>query len=480
MKQDGLAALERRLAHDLVCLNYPPANWVKPRTHPNARHVYDVAFVGGGTCGMAASFALMREGIGNVVLFDRNSEGREGPWATYARMATLRSPKHLTGPVMGLPSLTFRAWYEAQHGDEGWQALGKIPTLMWMDYLRWYRKVMNLPVQNGVQVERLVPEDGLIRLDLARGGREDAAYARKVVFATGREGLGGPAILPAFAGLPRSHMAHTMDDIDFAALKGKRIAVIGSGASAFDNALTAMDAGAASIAMFVRRDDLPRYNRFKQVVYGGFMNGFAQSDDSWRWHSLYQVMGDRVAAPRESVLKVTLRPNYMLHLGSPVTASRMAGDEVELTTPKGTHRVDFVILGTGFAVDPRLRPELSDFADEIALWHDRFAPPAEEPLAELGSFPYLGPAFEFTEKHPGKAPFLADIHCFNYAATMSHGPVAGDIPGVEVGAERMARAIARTFYLQDRALHSRDLDTYAELELLGDEWPGLPPSPRRT
>ena len=62
---------------------------------------------------------------------------------------------------------------------------------------------------------------------------------------------------------------------------------------------------------------------------------------------------------------------------------------------------------------------------------------------------------------------------------MSHGPVAGDIPGVEIGAERMARAIARTFYLEDRALHSRDLDTYAELELLGDEWPSLPPAPPR-
>jgi hypothetical protein len=47
-----------------------------------------------------------------------------------------------------------------------------------------------------------------------------------------------------------------------------------------------------------------------------------------------------------------------------------------------------------------------------------------------------------------------------------------------VGAERMARAIAQTFYLQDHTLHSRDLDTYAELELLGDEWPGLPSKPR--
>lgn len=476
MKPEGLAALERRLAHDLVCLNYPPANWVKPHSHGNAARVLDVAFVGAGTCGIAASFALLREGIGNIALFDRNPAGQEGPWVTYARMATLRSPKHLAGPVMGLPSLTFRQWYEAQHGMDAWETLGKIPRAMWMEYLRWYRKVLNLPVENGVTIERLAPEGGLIRLDLTRGGKPSTEYARKVVFATGREGLGGPAILPAFASLPPSHLAHTMDAIDFAVLKGKRVAVIGAGASAFDNAVTALDAGAASIAMFVRRDDLPRYNRFKQIVYGGFMNGFAVSDDAWRWHSLYQVMNDRVAAPRESVMKVTTRPNYTLHLGSPVTAARMVGGEVELTTPKGARRADFVILGTGFAVDPHLRPELAGFANEIALWRDRFTPPADEPLAELGGFPYLGPGFEFTEKHPGRAPFLANIHCFNYAATMSQGPVAGDIPGVEIGALRMAQAIARSFYREDRALHSRDLDAYAEKELLGDEWPGLPRS----
>jgi hypothetical protein len=31
-------------------------------------------------------------------------------------MLTLRSPKQLIGPDLGVPSLTFRAWYEAQHG----------------------------------------------------------------------------------------------------------------------------------------------------------------------------------------------------------------------------------------------------------------------------------------------------------------------------------------------------------------------------
>ncbi len=56
---------------------------------------------------------LRREKIDNVVVLDRSPAGREGPWITYARMDTLRTPKHLSGPELGLPSLSFRAWYEA-------------------------------------------------------------------------------------------------------------------------------------------------------------------------------------------------------------------------------------------------------------------------------------------------------------------------------------------------------------------------------
>ena len=84
----------------------------------------DVAIVGGGMCGLAAAFALRRLGISNITHVDRRAEGLEGPWLTYARMNTLRSPKHLTGPAMGLPNLTFRAWYEAQ--GHAWEGLDRI------------------------------------------------------------------------------------------------------------------------------------------------------------------------------------------------------------------------------------------------------------------------------------------------------------------------------------------------------------------
>ena len=98
---DGLARLEASLARDFERLNHPPADWVPPRPGPDGRRMVDVAIAGAGMCGLAAGFALRRLGISNLRQVDRSPEGREGPWRTYARMETLRSPKHLSGPVQG-------------------------------------------------------------------------------------------------------------------------------------------------------------------------------------------------------------------------------------------------------------------------------------------------------------------------------------------------------------------------------------------
>ncbi len=62
---------------------------------------------------------------------------------------------------------------------------------------------------------------------------------------------------------------------------------------------------------------------------------------------------------------------------------------------------DFIILATGFTVETAARPEIAAYADAIAIWADRYTPPAELASAELGGFPYLGPNFEFTEKQAG-------------------------------------------------------------------------------
>ena len=149
--RSGLSALETRLAKDLSLLELPSKSWVPAREHAGQR-VRDVIFVGAGMCGLAGAARLTLSGVDNIVLYDAAPKGLEGPWDTFARMKTLRSPKTLAGPCLGLPALTFRAWYEAQWGEDAFDALGKIPKGMWMDYLRWYRDVLNLPVVNETRV----------------------------------------------------------------------------------------------------------------------------------------------------------------------------------------------------------------------------------------------------------------------------------------------------------------------------------------
>src|SRR3954462_14142315 len=144
--ESSLAGLEARFARDLELLVMPPAkDWLEPRVHPQYGPILDVAVVGAGMSGLSAAFALKCLAIRGLRIFDRSPAGFEGPWATFARMETLRSPPELTGPAFGFSDLTFRAWFEAQFGADAWKTVHRIPRLQWMDYLRWYRRVIDVP-----------------------------------------------------------------------------------------------------------------------------------------------------------------------------------------------------------------------------------------------------------------------------------------------------------------------------------------------
>jgi FAD-dependent urate hydroxylase len=464
----GIDGLTQRVRFDLACLNYPPPNWVVPVTHASGDPVSDVVVIGAGMAGLVATFSLLRNGIRNIQCLDRNPSGFEGPWVTYARMETLRSPKVLTGPASGIPSLTFRAWFAAQFGAGKWESLDKIPRVMWMDYLRWYRDVLALPVENNVDVLRIDPLDGLLALELVGGRR---IRTRKVVMATGREGLGRPRIPDFMRDVQRRLWAHTSDAIEFAALRGKRVVVVGGGASAMDNAGEALEAGCAELQMLVRRGTLPRVNKLTGIGSSGFTNGYRAMSEAWRWRTMHYADETGPPPPRNSTLRVSRHPNANFHFNASVVAIRVCDDHVIMHTSRGrTFAADFIILATGFTVETAARPEIAAYADAIATWADRYTPPPELSNADLGGFPYLGPHFQFTEKRPRTAPFLADIHCFNHAASLSLGKVAGDIPGISTGAEWLAAGIAAEFYNRDIEAHWQILLDFTTPEVFGDEW----------
>ncbi len=288
MKCMSLDALNKRVKTELSYLAYGRSNWVRPFIHSEG-HVYDVVIIGGGQSGLGAAFGLLRERVSNILVIDENQEGLEGPWETYARMVTLRTPKHLTSIDLGVPSLTFRSWWEAQHDEEGWEQLDKIPRGEWMNYLRWYRKILSLPVINEVKLNLVEPvEKGLFRLHLSGSNTSsNEILARKVILATGIQGGGEWHVPPLVKDTLPSHLyAHTSKSINFDVLKGKKIAILGGGASAFDNANFALSEGVAEAHVFIRRKEMPRINPIRQMEVSGMIERYHALDD----HEKYAVM----------------------------------------------------------------------------------------------------------------------------------------------------------------------------------------------
>jgi FAD-dependent urate hydroxylase len=470
----GLDALTARLRADLDWLELPPRNWM-PRLRIDGHDVVDVAIIGAGMAGLAAAAALKHLGIAAPV-FDRAPAGFEGPWATTARMETLRSPKQLVGPALGLPALTFRAWFEAQFGADAWTPLDKIPRLQWMDYLRWYRSVLGLDVRNEHDVRAIVPRaDGCVELQIVALAGTARVLARRVVLATGRDGLGG-AYVPEFArGLPRERWAHSSDALDESALAGLRVGVVGAGASAMDSAATALEAGAARVDLLIRRADIPRVNKGKGAGNPGLTFGFVDLPDDWKWRIRHYLNLQQTPPPRNSTLRVSRHPHAYFNLGCAIVDVQWTGDALAVSTSKGRFDFDFMIFSTGFRIDWYARPEFATIAPHVRAWRDRYVAPPGEDDRELGDSPDLGRAFELTEKTPGACPGLSRVHCFCYPATLSHGPVSGDIPAISDGATRLAQGIASLFYREDIETHYARMLDFAEPEVYGDEWVAADP-----
>jgi cation diffusion facilitator CzcD-associated flavoprotein CzcO len=479
-RADGLGLHEAAVARDLAVLGLPAANWPDTVLAPDGRPALDVLVVGAGMNGVAAAGALQFKGVRNILVLDRSQPGQEGPWRSFARMDTLRSPKQLPGPALGVPSLTFRAWYEARFGLAAWETLYKIANGDWADYLAWLQRMLGLKVRHGLLLDKLEPAGRFVAAHVTANGARWTLYARRVVLATGRGGAGGaawpggvdPTLAPDLA-------LHTNEEIEFSRLAGKRLAVIGGGASAWDNAATALERGAASVDMYVRRKQLPQVNKGRGSAFPGFLEGWASLSDAQRWELMVYLNDLQAPVPHETVRRTLRQPGFRIHLGARTTAARRDGDKVAIFVAgeAAPRRHDAVIVGTGFDVDVSRIPELSAYAGDIATWGDRHAPPPELEREDLARFPYLGPGFELTPKRAGADPTLSRIHLVNYGAHMSHAGIASDIPGVNIAGQRVASAIVASLFAEDIEAMRRKIEAFDEPELLGTPF-YVPPEQR--
>jgi cation diffusion facilitator CzcD-associated flavoprotein CzcO len=438
----------------LELLGPAPENWVPER--PGIDH--NVFVVGGGQTGCAFAFALKRAGIGRVSVIDAAPDAaRAGVWLNRARMNRLRTPKTLVGPEGGLPGLGFRAWYEARFGEVSYREIDRIPRERWAEYLAWYRTFLDIPVRYGTRLVRIEPRDTHFRLHLEVNGNARIETARKVLLCNGVAGNGGAFVPPVLAPLPARFVAHTSDAIDFAALRGKSVAVLGGAASAFDAAATALEAGASDVHLFVRRTTLAATPVSRARAYPGAYDNYFDLPDALRWAQALRFRRSGSTAPPDSVERVTRFENFYLHPGAQWQSAREAAGQIEAVVSGESFRFDFAIAGTGYFIDVAARPELADFASQVLLWCDQFTPDEADKDDELGAHPYLGAALEYKEKVPGQAPFLKDIHVYNPAGFVSAGVPVGDVPSMKRDIPAVVRRISRDLFLADIESHAQRL-----------------------
>jgi cation diffusion facilitator CzcD-associated flavoprotein CzcO len=295
----------------------------------------------------------------------------------------------------------------------------------------------------------------------------ERVHARKIVLATGFEGNGGwRAPLDLVAGLPAALYAHSTDDIDFERLAGKRVGVLGVGASAFDNAAAALEAGAATVDLCFRRAHMPRINPLLWTHFAGMLGHFAELTELERWRFMRRILEELPQPPPQDAFWRCRRfDNFDWHADCPWHAVRDAGGVAAVEAKARTFEFDFVIFATGAATDISARSELAGMVGKIALWRDRFTPPPGEESDLLAAYPYLGPAFEFIEREPGTAPFLRRLHDFTFGATTSLGLSGAAIPGIKYGVRRLVSGLVQDLFREDAASYYRDLLAFAVPEL---------------
>jgi cation diffusion facilitator CzcD-associated flavoprotein CzcO len=450
--------LTQALFDDLELLDYPHRTW----NYSCDADLLNVAIVGGGHTGKSAAFGLRRHGITNIRVFDRSPAGLEGPWRTYARNATLRTPKIVTGGLdWGIPNLNVRRWCDARYGEEYWHSITYIPRLLWAEYLEWYGNVLELPIQNNTDIQTIT-WDAAQHCFLLHSA-QTSYKARFIILATGMECAGGKSIPPIVTEqLPPSCYVHTMDLPDVASLAGKRIVILGGGASAFDTAIAALNAGAEQVDIVIRRAKLPNLNRVRWSEWNGYHRHYIDLPDALKWYYSLEEFRLGQLPPPHTYYEAMRRPNLTLYTDAPVQQLAYKAGKIEGLYGDRTLYHDLLICGTGFCTDLSQQPELSTFADQIARWKDRYQPEPGSGHAELEQYPYLGKNLELTPKHP-EHDYLRRCYYLSSGAALLSG-FRANLSGLQFALPRVLYDIGRQLFLEHQDEIRADFDRYDILE----------------
>ena len=385
--------------------------------------------VGAGPNGLAVAAHLRDAGI-RTVSFGEPLESWYAHMPAGMLLRSRRRSSHIADPRC---ALTIDAYERASGSRVSDPA---ITLEEFVDYGRWFQRTA-VPDVDPRRVVEIATDGGAFRVGVDGG---DSVAASRVIVAAG---LGPFMHCPEpFASLPRAVRSHSYEHADLAGFAGLRTAVIGSGQSALESAALLREAG-ANVEVLARAPSIRWLGELSGSApasrsvgrglteavalpptdVGGRLNGWiAAAPDVFRAvpESLHPTISYRCIRPAGAGW---LRPRLVdvpMSLGRAVVDARLCGDGVELSLSDGSTRtVDRVLLGTGFAIDVRRYPFLSD---ELM---------ADVQLA--GGYPVLGPGLESS---------VTGLHFVGAPAAYSFGPVMRFVVGSWYAAPAIARRAA--------------------------------------
>jgi FAD-dependent urate hydroxylase len=166
--------------------------------------------------------------------------------------------------------------------------------------------------------------------------------------------------------LPRHLYAHTSEAIDFPSLKGKKVAILGGGAYAFDNTHFARSDGVGEAHVFIRRKEMPRINPIRHMETSGIIERFHTLSDADKYAAIAHFFKNNQPPTTDMFKRASAWPGFHLHLGAPWLDVENVENQAVVTTPQGTFAFDLLIISTGLVTDPSLRPELKLVEEQIA------------------------------------------------------------------------------------------------------------------
>ena len=258
--------------------------------------------------------------------------------------------------------------------------------------------------------------------------------ARTVVLAVGIAHF--PYIPPALTDIPPQYISHTFDHSDLSAFNGRKVAVLGAGASAIDTAALLADAG-ANVTILTRRPRIAFHTQgseprplLERLKYP--RSGLGVGWKSWLcsnfpllFHSLPLKLRIRAVerhlgpAPGWFV-REKVEGRIPIHFNTTLQTVTTENNQLQLAFTGGTLPVDHIIAGTGF------RPSISRL---------KFLEPSLlSAIKTVEDAPILSRSFESS---------VPNLYFIGLASAFDFGPLTRFACGAEFTAKHLTRHLAR-------------------------------------